>query len=230
MLLSLIRGDPAFSMLRPVHESMWQARGGMPVAEPWEEVEFTRVDGAAGEFIAVDCLTMNTGADGFLVSEYARATLGPLLTEVGDFWPVRVFGQPYWWLNCMALVEALDRQNTDADWSVVSGDWGSFSWISTTRRLSFRLSRLRRAPVMFRIPEYPQGVLFARDELRSAVERHGLTGFRFDLVWSAREGGVLDPAGIGFGGMFDAVSEDDAERKRRTARETLARRDAGVGN
>lgn len=202
----------------------------MPVIQPWEEVEFTRVDGAADDFIAVDCLTMNTGADGFLVSDYARTMLGPLLTEVGDFWPVRVLGQPYWWLNCMALIEALDRQNTDADWSVVSGDWGSFSWIATTRRLSFRPSRLKRAPVMFRIPEYPQGVLFAQEALRSAVERHELTGFKFDLVWSATGGGVLDPAGIGFGGMFDAGSDDEAERQRRTARETLARRGQILGN
>ena len=38
----------------------------------------------------------------------------------------------------MALVEALDRDKTDADWSTVDGQWGSFSWISTTRRLAFK--------------------------------------------------------------------------------------------
>ncbi len=196
----------------------------MPVAEPWDEIEFTRLDEGAGEFIAADCLTMNTGADGFLVSAFAREVLAPLLKEGGEFWPVRVLGLPYWWLNCMALAEVMDREKTDADWSVVEGAWGSFSWITTTRRLAFRASGLKRAPLLFRIPEYPQGVLFARDELRSVVAAHGLTGFQFDLVWSAGEGGVLHPAGVGFGKMFEPVSLQDVERRRAMARDILARR------
>ena len=196
----------------------------MPVPEPWEEVEFTRLDGAPDDFIAVDCLTMNTGADGFLVSAFARDVLSPLLENGGEFLPVSVFGLPYWWLNCVALVDALDRQKTDADWSVVDGAWGSFSWITTTRRLAFRPSRLRNSPILFRIPEYPQGVLFGRGELQAIVEAHGLTGFRFDLVWSASEGGVANPAGMGFGDVFEPVPVQDVERRRRLAQEILAGR------
>lgn len=211
-------------MLRPVHEWSWHARGGVPVSEPWAPIEFTRVEDAAEEFIAADCLTMNTGADGFLISEFARGVLSPRLDQAGQFWPVSVLGQQYWWLNCMATVEALDRQETDADWSVVDGAWGSFSWISTTRRLAFRPTQLEEAPMLFRIPEYPQGVLFARDEMRAIVEDAGLTGFRFDVVWSEREGGVADPPGVGFGGVFDRVSAREIERKRRWARDILARR------
>jgi hypothetical protein len=196
----------------------------MPVAEPWQEVEFTQVRDSPDDFIAVDCLTMNTGADGFLVSAYARDILSPLLATCGEFWPVRVFGLSYWWLNCMALVDALDRENTDADWSMVDGEWGSFSWITTTRRLAFRSSRLKRAPILFRITEYPQGVLFARDELQGAVETHGLTGFRFDAVWSTDEGGVTNPAGVGFGDVFEPVSPLEVEARRSLAREILASR------
>lgn len=229
MLLSLIRGDPAFSMLQPIPEQFWDARGGVLADEPWVEIEFTALKDAGGEFIAADCLTMNTGTDGFLLSGYAKQMLSPLLSEVGQFLPVRVMGQPYWWLNCLALVEALDRSKTDADWSVVSGDWGSFSWISTTRRLAFKASQLKRAPVLFRIPEYPQGVLFALDTLRSAVVEHGLTGFKFDPVWSTHEGGVVDPVGLGFGGMFDPVSVDDVTRIRQAARDVLSRRDQSLG-
>ena len=224
MLLSLVRGDPAFSMLRPVHDHLWTARGGNAVVDPWDEVDFTGLSDTSDEFIAADCLTMNTGTDGFLLSGFAKEALSPLLFGIGQFLPVRVMGQPYWWLNCVALVEALDRSKTDADWSVVSGDWGSFSWISTTRRLAFRPSRLKSAPVLFRIPEFPQGVLFALDRLRFAVAEHGLTGFKFDPVWSTRGGGVLDPAGLGFGGMFDSVSDADVGQIRQAARDTLSKR------
>lgn len=226
MLLSLVSGDPAFNMLQPAHNRSWDIRGGMAVPEPWEEIEFTEADGATGEFIAADCLTINTGTDGFVVSEYARQILEPMLTRAGEFWRVRVLGQPYWWLNCMALIEVLDRKKTDADWSEVSGEWGSFSWISTTRRLAFRANRLRRAPPLFRIPEYPQGVLFAREALQGAVLENGLTGFRFDPVWSTEAGGVVDPVGFGFSGMFEASSAEHHETTRQTARATLAERES----
>ena len=216
-------------MLRPARDHSWDVRGGVAVPKPWAEIEFTLADGLLDDFIAVDCLAINTGTDGFLVSDYAREVLAPLLTKAGEFWRVRVLGQPYWWLNCMALIEALDRKKTDADWSEVGGEWGSFSWISTTRRLAFRTSRLRRAPLLFRIPEYPQGVLFAQEALQNAVVAHGLTGFRFDPVWSTESGGVLDPAGLGFNGMFDPLAARHFETKRQSARATLAERVAKLG-
>lgn len=194
------------------------------MSEPWEEIEFALADGEVSDFIAVDCLTINTGTDGFLISEHARQVLAPLLTKVGEFWRVWVLDQPYWWLNCMALIEALDRKKTDADWSEVSGEWGSFSWISTTRRLAFRASQLRQAPPLFRIPEYPQGILFAREALERAIRYHGLIGFRFDPVWSTEAGGVLDPAGFGFGEMFDASSIGRHETTRQLARTALVER------
>ena len=224
MRLFLVSGDPAFSMLQPVQECAWHARGGLAVSEPWEEVDFTTLDDTPADFIAVDCLTMNTGADGFLVSAFARDILAPLLKDGGEFWPVRVFGVRYWWLNCLAQVEALDRERTDADWSVVHGIWGSFSWITTTRRLAFRPSQVKRAPFLFRVPEYPQGVLFAGDALQAAVKFHGLTGFKFDLAWSVGEGGVVNPAGAGFGDMFEPISRDDVESRRELAQEILTRR------
>jgi hypothetical protein len=222
MLLYLLRGDPTFNMVWPVQNQLWQAQGGKEVVGPWQEIDFTpdKVD----EFVAVDCLTMNTGTDGLLINNYARNLLDPLLSDVGEFWPVRVLGQQYWWHNCLALVDALDQKNTDADWSSIGGSWGSFKWITTTRSLSFKQNRVKRAPVLFRIPEYPQGVLFAQTALRNAVRHYGLTGFRFDLVWSADIGGVLDPAGLGFGGVLAPISTHDLESKRQAARKLLADR------
>ena len=226
MRLFHVGADHAFTMLRPVHKDAWQARGGTPVSKPWNEVDFTPVDDAPEDFIEVDCLTMNTIADGFLLSTFARDVLAPSLKGGGEFWPVWIHGLRYWWLNCLAVEQALDRGKTDAEWSVVGGAWGSFSWITTTRRLAFDQSRLQQMPLLFRIPEYPQGVLLAGDELLNLVESHQLTGFKFELVWSVEEGGTSNPAGVGLGNMFEPMSQPDIERRRRLARELLAKRRA----
>ena len=224
MRLYLARGDLAFSSLRPVPEGAWRWRGGAPVAHDWDEPRLTACDGAPGEFIPVDCMAMSTGIDGFILSDFAREALDLLLRSAGEFWPVSVCGRRYWWFNCLASLEALDRRRTDADWSTVEGSWGSFRWITTTRRLAFQASKIRAAPVVFRVPEYPQGVLFSTERLDEAVVRHGLTGFRFDLIWSSRDGGVSDPPGVGLGGVFDDVPRNELERKRSDAKATLERR------
>lgn len=222
MFLSLLHGDHAFSTLRPAVEHMWQVRGGKRVLDTWNEVEFTELNNVEDEFIAVDCLTMNTEADGFLVSAYAREVLAPLLVEAAQFLPVRVLGRRYWWLNCIASLDALDLDNTDADWSTVRGDWGSFSWISTTRRLMFHPNRLRHAPALFRVPEYPQGVFFAQDSLRTMINDYKLTGFKFVNVWSMKLGGVRYPDGIESSSMFTETSIEKARDRRRIAREILS--------
>ena len=232
MRLYLVRGDLAFTLLQPVPEGSWRWRGGVPVSPPWEEQELTDPTTTADEFLPVDCLAMNTGFDGFILSEFARAKLHPLLAPLGEFWPVRVFGYRYWWFNCLSCIEALDRQRTDADWSAVEGDWGTFHWITTTRRLAFRSSRLTMHPAVFRVPEYPQGILFSGEAFNEAVRTHDLVGFRFDTVWTSRDGGVADPPGVGLGGVFDTVPAQELDRRRSQARTTLRRRaslEAGGG-
>jgi hypothetical protein len=231
MRVYLVRGDLAFGWLRPVRDGSWHWRGGAPVSWPWQETEFAVAsENAVAEFVAVDCLAMNTGVDGLILSQFARTKLDALLSPAGEFWPVRVLGRQYWWFNCLACIDALDRRRTDADWSVVEGDWGSFHWITTTRRLAFRVGRLKTATAMFRVPEYPQGALFGGEALERAVGRHELTGFRFDLVWSSEGGGVTDPPGVGFGGVFDAAPAPESERARARAKMLLERRaEAGDG-
>ncbi len=224
MRLYLVRGDLAFSLLQPIPDAGWQWRGGVPAALPWEAPYLIPLGGEDAEFIEADCFSLNTGTDGFIVSEFARAKLDALLSPAGEFLPIRVCGRPYWWFNCLVAVEALDRDQTEADWGLVEGDWGSFRWITSTRRLAFDPARLAAVPAMFRIPEYPQGVLFATRGLEEAVEQNELTGFRFDLIWSSRDGGVSDPPGVGLGGMFDEIARDDSESRRAAARAVLERR------
>jgi hypothetical protein len=227
MKLFLVRGDLDFHWLRPAGNDGWSWRGGVPVSWAWTEPNLT-VSEAGAEFLAVDCLPMNTGCDGLILSGFARSVLGEMLRPAGEFWPVRVQGREYWWFNCLASVDALDPSGTEADWEEVSGDWGSLRWIATTRRLGFRAGAVRQAPPMFRIPEFPQGSLFASELLERTVERHRLTGFRFDLVWSSEAGGVPDPPGLGFAGVFEEAAPGDAVRKRARARAVLERR-AGIG-
>ena len=211
MLLYLVNGEFTFGLVQPINQALWRARGGMPVAEPWEIIEFTRLGEAADEPPRVDCLTMNTGADGFLISEKAKHFLKPMLETAGQLWPVRVNSIPYWWFNCSIVINGLDHNKIDVDWSLVQGSWGYLKWISTTRLLYFKRYEVTRAPALFRVPEYPQGALFAQEVLRLAVQEHGLTGFKFDPVWSSERGGVLNPPGLSFGSMFD---QDSSGRKR----------------
>lgn len=193
----------AFSLLRAVPEGSWRWRGGVPVTDGWEVPSLVSCEDTEATFIPVDCLTMNTGTDGLILSEFARSTLGPLLSAAGEFWPVRVFERSYWWFNCLACVEALDRAGTDAEWGLVDGEWGTFRWITATRRLAFLPAKLEGAPAMYRVPEYPQGALFCSDTLVEAVGAGGLTGFQFDMLWSTEGGGVADPPVLGMADLFD---------------------------
>ena len=220
MIVFLMCMNSSFTMVRPKNELSWVYKGGVSPATPWSELEFVPAT-LDDEFMFVDCLAMNTSSDGFLISEYALSHLKLLLEPSVHFWPVRVLGQPYWWLNCMTQIKALDQVNTDADWSEINGKWGSIRWISATRRIVFEVESLRDAPQIFRLPEYPQGLLFARDKLNQVVQDKNLTGFKFELVWCARTGGVFDPPGVGLGGLFDGKSSQARETERRRTREIL---------
>ncbi len=118
----------------------------------------------------------------------------------------------------------LDHENTDADWSAISGNWGSFRWISSTRRLEFESSKLEKAPMIFLVPEFPQGMLFANEELRSIVNKNRLTGFVFQPVWSKTTGGIFQTLEMESGGMIDIPSKADIRRRRQSAREVVASR------
>lgn len=229
MRVFVVRSDTAFTLLRPSREELWTWRGGAPITDDWKCPDLIVAEGGAGEFIAADCLELNSGTDGLILSDFALDRLDALLRPAGEFWPVKVVGRRYWWFNCLACVEALDRERTDADWSQVGGEWGSFRWITTTRRLAFDRDRVASAPALFRVPEYPQGVLFGTEALSGAVRESELTGFQFDSVWSAAEGGVADPPGVGLGGVFDAVDNEDVERRRADAMLVLRRREMSRG-
>lgn len=229
MQLFSVRGDPDFHWLRLADSVTWPWRGGIPVNRPWPEPNLIPFyEGAGSEFLAVDCLGLNAGSDGLILSDYAREALEVTLSTAGELLPVKLLGRRHWWFNCLAAANALDCALTDADWEVVQGDWGEFRWIVTPRRLAFVPEVVASAPAVFRIPEFPQGVLFSGVEFAEKVSSHGLTGFRFDPVWSEADGGVQEPAGFGFHEVFDDMPPIELERKRAETRLTLRERGARV--
>ena len=217
MKVYVLQGDPDYHWLRPCEVADWNWRGGVPIAFAWKEPSLQLADEDGSEFVGVDCFAMNTGADGPILGDYARRALQQLIGAAGEFWPVRVLGHRYWWFNCLAQVDALDPDATEADWEAVSGEWGEFRWITLPQRLAFRREALERAPAIFRVPQFPQGVLFVRDAFARGISRQKLTGFKLDLVWSEEEGGVRDPAGFGLEGVFDERRPGEVARKRARA-------------
>jgi hypothetical protein len=228
MRVYVLRGDLDYHWLQPSEEAGWSWRGGVPVSFPWREPSFTLLDEDESEFVPVDYLSMNTGCDGPILSDFARGVLADVMTPAGEFWPVTVLGRRYWWFNCLAQADALDLEATQAEWEVVRGDWGEFRWITLPRRLAFKREVVARAPAVFRVPQFPQGVLFGTERLERAVVAHGLTGFKLDLVWSAEQGGVQDPAGFGLEGIFDRRRASEVARKRARARATIGQREVEV--
>lgn len=231
MRLYLLRGDLDYDWLRPADPRRWHWRSGVPVSFEWRtpQLELQDSDDRNG-FVPVDCLAMNTGCDGPILSGFAVEALGELLRPAGEVWPVRVLARQYWWFNCLALANVLDCEGTEADWEVVRGDWGEFRWITLPRRLAFDPAGVSRAPGVFRVPEFPEGVLFVGDAFEQAVARHGLTGFRLDLIWSSEAGGVRDPAGFGMSEVFEQRPPGEVARKRARARAVLDERRAHAGD
>lgn len=195
------------------------------MTQPWRVPRLVLpADEEPGRFLPADCLPMNTGCDGPIISDFAREVLDILLRPAGEFWPVDVLGHRYWWFNCLAVAEALDTEQTEADWGSVESGPSEIRWILAPHKLVFHAGQVEGAPPMFRVPELPYGVLFARECVGQAVMRHQLTGFQLDQVWSSSDGGVSNPAGFDFSEAWPRVPAGKLERKRALARATLQER------
>jgi len=186
-----------------------------------------RSDDPHPDFLPSDCFPMNTGTDGPILSDFARKSLELLLSPAGEFWPVQLLNRRYWWFNCLACVDALDTTLTDGDWETISGDWGTFRWMTSVTKLALRPTALTLAPSLFRLPEFPQGVLLGTELLQDAVTRSGLVGFRFDCLWSLSHGGVQNPPGFGLQEENRVSTFGELAHKRAQASATLAKRSEG---
>jgi hypothetical protein len=228
MNLYLVRGDIDFGCLCSMDNAPWPSKGGVLV-QSWTEPILTMCDDV--EFLPLDCMAMNTGSDGLILSSLARDTLQDILSPAGQFLPVRVLNYNYWWFNCVACVTGLDSERTDAEWEEVKGNWGTFRWISAPRTLEFHVDVVATAPSMFRVPEFPYGTLFGNEILKQAIANQNLTGFRMDRVWSKDHGGMTNPPGFDFSeAVRDLTTITTVSHKRAEVRAILRQRSAHMGS
>jgi hypothetical protein len=223
MMLYLLREDLDFGLLRSVDDTPELLHGGVPVTILWKD-PILAAAASSEQFVPVDCLSLNAGIDGPILSNYARYVLNDILLSAGQWLPVMAHGYQYWWFNCLAYVDALDIERTEAEWDEVSGKWGSYRWISVPRALEFKADMVASAPAMFRVRQFPRGVLFVNETFCRAVAQYELVGFRIDKVWSSIDGAVRNPPGFEF---CDALTDSPPEvvlRKRARAEGVLQRR------
>ena len=181
-VLTRLRGDD--------DQTAWDRRyeaAGKPSAMDWCPPRLESPRGKT-KVLPVDCVaaSMVSGAD-MLLSTRAREALAPLLLPCGECLPVELDGLDHRWFNCTTLIDVADQERIEgrrSEHRLVPPD----CWRTITR-WAFHPERLADAPAVFTVPQL-QRILMCTDVLREAVEAHDLLGFQFDLLWSARTGGV----------------------------------------
>ncbi len=184
MQVYLLRGADDEGALRSIDGFQWAGRGGVSFAGLWPTPALSTHDGL--RWRRLDCFALSAPVDGVVLSDASVTALADLVLGAGEFWPVLVEGFRYRWLNVLAEADVLS--------DTTEGVWAE-GFLVSVRRLVFRPAALAAAPSIFRVPELPSGYLFVRERFVSAVA--DLSGFRFDLVWSAAGGGVADAPGLG---------------------------------
>lgn len=144
---------------------------GVPEAMPFEAVCPTG-------FLLLDCIHMLSGGEFALLSERARAALGPLFEGHGEFLPLRLVGRSYWWFNCSSKLDCFHDAGRGFNWAAPDR-----FFFEPAPAWPFDATRITDAPAVFRVPQVPVGEVFVRDEVAAAVATHGLVGFDLRLVW-----------------------------------------------
>ncbi len=127
------------------------------------------------------------GPTAFVCDEKARELAGEPLEMSGEFLSIRVEGEPgkYWIYNVTNCINVVD---------IKSSKWRRFGPGASGRIMeqpAFFASRFGEE-VIFKIPEDRATLMYCAErtsdpedgEFKALVERHGLTGLEFELVWS----------------------------------------------
>ncbi len=125
----------------------------------------------------------NLGSQAFPVfSRRAVEALRPLIAMHCEFLPLACDEGEYFLVNIRTVVDALDRER-----SAFKTFRGS-NRIMEMQRYEFIEKRIGSVPI-FRLPDDRTG-RFVTDPFVEAVEKAGLEGFEFPLLWSSESGGV----------------------------------------
>ena len=120
---------------------------------------------------------------GFIVDARASAVLKPILEKCAELLPLKRYkGRAYHLLNVLSCLECLDEQRTK--WRVGKKNRTRFA-IDEYQFIPDKLT----GPTLFRIQKNVSlftvvGRPRAKAEFKTVVEQEGLTGLKFEEVWS----------------------------------------------
>ena len=162
-----------------------QARKGRPI-QGWEKVEMY-IDNPTCPQPDFFWSSLD-----MICNQQTRDIVGHLLEQSGELLPMTIKGEQgiYYFFNPTPALDTIDPEHSIWDYSKQSQR-------SVIRGPAFRPNRLSKVSVF--LEQTRRGNPFCvertgdhRDgEFKALVEKHGLTGLSFDLVWSEAEGPTL---------------------------------------
>lgn len=142
-----------------------------------------------------------------VLSQRAVDALGPLLSDVGVFYPLNVKGAPqaYWLFVITNVIDCLDEDSSEGRLTEIplnilranNYDLDSIYWepdvkFSFLDKVKLKTEALEgRNSILFSLPHYGNEYIFVNDDFRLAVEKNELVGF------------VLIPEGVSLAGCDD---------------------------
>ena len=174
-------------------------------AKDWDDFEVTQLEESLcqNHRDALDVLVFYGGLQ-LLVSEKAKQCISDICPHEAEFLLVRYKGQRWWFLNAISVIDCLDLETSDYK----TFSTGRIMWIY---RYGFRQSAIE-SHLMFRAQGFPYDGPYVTDYFKDCIEKAGLKGFAFELLWDSsaedahsKEGGstVMDEGES----VFDYVGE-----------------------
>lgn len=187
--LSFYTWNPEEYSGKELHSSRLLGIGGSRRAASWEPLNLypEEVGRERGDFAYL--LSCN-----FAVGEHALGILRPILEGACEFLPLAPYkGETYHLLNVLDVTDCLSHETTT--WISPRVDPSKPEATESLKSISideysFDVSKLPNSG-LFRIPEEKNvgeltvsGLLPIEQEFKATVEREGLTGLKFETIWS----------------------------------------------
>jgi hypothetical protein len=195
---AIVEGSAAFAALK------WD---GQPKSERWKpvEVRLTAVGGGQ-RLLESDFLVVHRG--GFFLSERAALVLSDVLLANGELLPLTADGDRYLAFNPLDEVDALDPKRT---WYWPTQDYPD-GWVETP---AFRPEAVAGRRLV-RLPQTSLSPFYVDGSFKRRVERAGLQGLRFRLVWSDDPTVPIRPTFGSSGDFWRAWEAAEAARRGET--------------
>jgi len=160
---------------------------GTPRASTWKPVtvKLLRAAEDGTKFSQSDMPWLGTHAP--VLRTRAVAALKEFLSVYGELLPLACADGDLQVFNATSIVAALDAYRSE----VVTFSSGG---VMTIKEYAFKPSTLRGVGV-FKLPEIPRGPVFFTEEFVMLVQRRGLIGVGFKLVWDSSRRRLPDPSG-----------------------------------